>query len=318
VAVLQLVEQGKLNLDADIDTYLAFPVRNPAFDKTAITLRMLLGLTSTIHDAALNPYFTTVDPIQPLPGDSTVTLATFLGDYLKVGGKDYSTADNFQTDENGKAIEPGTSLGYSDVGVALAAYIVEVVAKQPFDQYCKANIFTPLLMKDSAWHLQDLDKARLATGHGYDGQDYYAYKWYGYPYYAATTFYTTAGDYARVLMMMIGKGKLDAATVLKPESVALLTAPAFPKIQDDTYGLGWAESQTAALEGPIFGNEGGDYGFTSEGWFDPATKTGVVILGNGSTALDSYLNDPTDPDPDIDAAYSVLTDIIDASFAELQ
>ena len=50
VGIMQLVEQGKIDLDADVSDYLGFALRNPNYPDTAITCRMLLSHTSGIRD----------------------------------------------------------------------------------------------------------------------------------------------------------------------------------------------------------------------------------------------------------------------------
>ena len=67
IGVMRLVEQGKLDLDADVARTLGWPLRNPAFPDRAITLRHLLGHTSGLTD--------TVDYVLPLDADMAVVLA---------------------------------------------------------------------------------------------------------------------------------------------------------------------------------------------------------------------------------------------------
>lgn len=50
IGLMELVEQGKINLDHDVSEYLGFPLRNPDFPTTPITVRMLLNHTSTLRD----------------------------------------------------------------------------------------------------------------------------------------------------------------------------------------------------------------------------------------------------------------------------
>jgi CubicO group peptidase (beta-lactamase class C family) len=118
-AVMQLVEQGKTNLDADINQYLDFKIPEP-FGKP-ITMRNLMthtpGFEETIRDLI------TVDP------KHTRSLRDYLVDH-----------------EPKEIFRPGTTGAYSNYGATLAGYIVQRVSGQPFDDYIEQHIFVPLGM----------------------------------------------------------------------------------------------------------------------------------------------------------------------------
>jgi CubicO group peptidase (beta-lactamase class C family) len=134
VAAMKLVEQNLIQLDDDINQYLPFTVKNPNFPNDKITLRMLLTHTASISD----------DPVELLDlscygTDCTMSLEQYLREVLLSTGK-YFSPEIFLNKK------PGTTNEYSNVGSALVGYLVERVAKTPFDVYCKNTIFTPLNM----------------------------------------------------------------------------------------------------------------------------------------------------------------------------
>jgi CubicO group peptidase (beta-lactamase class C family) len=121
-AVMQLVEQGKLDLDADINTYLDF--RIPDTYPQPITLRYLMTHTSGIEDRWL---------------ESLTTDASEL-----VSEREW-LVDNFP----GRVRPPGEAAGYSNYNAMLGGYIVARVSGEPYDQYIQKHIFDPLGMTHS-------------------------------------------------------------------------------------------------------------------------------------------------------------------------
>jgi CubicO group peptidase (beta-lactamase class C family) len=105
VAMMALGDDGAVALDDPIDAYLPFPVRNPKFPATPITVRMLLTHTSSIADGpkSFDSY---------VRGDSPIPLETFLDGYLTPGGATYDP-DNFLD------TAPGERYEYSNEGTAL-------------------------------------------------------------------------------------------------------------------------------------------------------------------------------------------------------
>lgn len=122
-AVMQLVEQGKLDLDADVNTYLDFPI--PATYPAPIRLKHLMSHSAGFEDRA---FFFARDPGELLP----------LGQYL---------ARNTPK----RVRPPGILSAYSNYGAALAGYIVERVARKPFAHYVADHIFAPLQMRHSSF-----------------------------------------------------------------------------------------------------------------------------------------------------------------------
>jgi len=121
-AVMQLVEQGKLDLDKDVNTYLDFKI--PDYDGKPITLRQIMTHTAGFEEAIKGLIFS--DPAHLLP----------LGDYLKRWTPK-------------RVFAPGTTPAYSNWATSLAGYVVERVSGEKFDDYCDKHIFAPLGMTNS-------------------------------------------------------------------------------------------------------------------------------------------------------------------------
>ena len=141
VSVMQLVEQGKLDLDADVNRYLDFQIR-PAFNKP-ITLRNLMTHTGGFEEV-MNDLIVT-DPKK----------AVSLRDYLV-------------HNQPRRLFPPGEIPAYSNYGVGLASYIVQRASGQPFEQYAEEHIFTPLGMTHSSFHQPLENRLQYTDSLGYN------------------------------------------------------------------------------------------------------------------------------------------------------
>jgi CubicO group peptidase (beta-lactamase class C family) len=123
-AVMQLVQAGKLNLDADVNTYLDFKI--PPRDGKPITLRNLMTHTPGFAETA--KYLIEFGEKQPKP------LGKILSRWVPE-----------------RIYAPGTMPAYSNYGASVAGYIVERVSGEPFDQYIQRHIFAPAGMAHSTF-----------------------------------------------------------------------------------------------------------------------------------------------------------------------
>lgn len=201
VSVMQLAEQGRLNLDTDVNRYLDFQIR-PAFNQP-VTLRNLMthtgGFEETINDIILN------DP------KSAVSLRDFL-----------------IRNQPERIYPPGKIPAYSNYGVGLASYIVQRVSGEPFEQYVQRHIFTPLGMTHSSFQ-QPLDKRLQYT----DSQGYgesTTKPSIGFELFnpvGAGGISSSATDMGRFGQALLNGGELDGHRILQPETLALMWTPQF-------------------------------------------------------------------------------------------
>ncbi len=147
VAVLQLVEKGVVDLDADVNSYLPFAVRHPRFPHRPITVRMLLdhrsGLVAFPHqfDWDTECMFS---PRDRPPCDTDLPRMS-LGEYIQASLRS-------ETPESGDLMwsqEPGTGFRYSVGAYPLLRYLVERVSRQSFSEFMRENLFAPLKMTSS-------------------------------------------------------------------------------------------------------------------------------------------------------------------------
>ena len=139
-AVMQLVEQGKIDLDRDINDYLDFKI--PATYSKPVTMRNLMTHTGGFEEAIQGL-------ITSNPKD-----ASSLGEYLK-------------THQPERVFPPGVTPAYSNYGASLAGYIVQRVSGMPFDDYIEKNIFQPLDMQHSTFRQPLPDSLKPLMPDGY-------------------------------------------------------------------------------------------------------------------------------------------------------
>ena len=291
VALLRAQELGKLKLDDPINKYLPFKVYNPRFPTAEITIRQLANHTSSLADNEiylkkgyvlkanqhLAPLKTQLEDEQVLnPADSAVALPVFLRNYLSATGR--WRKDNCFTQH-----KPGDIFEYSNVGAALAAYVIEIATGQEFSAFTRKHILRPLKMSASGWRFDQVNFANYATL--YHKPDT-AFAYYTLITYPDGNFITSAHDLARFLTELL-KGYAGHGTILSEASyrelfTARLTAANFSKRSDknpygDTYN--YSVFMGFSVAGNI-GHTGGDPGVSTCMFFDPKTRIGRLLIVN--------------------------------------
>jgi CubicO group peptidase (beta-lactamase class C family) len=294
IAVMRLVEQGKLNLDADVSDLLGYRLRNPAFPDTPITLRMLLSHKSSLTDR--------LDYTLPLDGDMRSVLA------------DPKAWDS--------AHAPGTFFRYTNFNFPVVAAVMERATGERFDRMMSRLVLKPLRLH-ACYQWDTCDDRTIARGvilyragqpirddnHGKrpacpvspasDGSCDLS-RWRaganGAIFAPQSGLHISMHDLARVGRMLLNRGKLGGVRLLSPASVKLMETPAWTYDGSNgdigngwvcSYGLGMfliATPQTGCHD-DLFGDGkrrvghlGDAYGLKSGLWIDPATNTGVAYF----------------------------------------
>ncbi len=207
-AVMQLVEQGKLDLDADVNTYLK-DFKIDATYPQPVTLRNVLTHTAGFEDGAVG-YLFAAKAEDLLPLDEWV--AAHPPARVRPPTTDFSD---------------GTHASYSNWATALAGHIVEVVSGQSFDDYVAQHIFQPLGMERSTFGepLPDSLAPRMSGGYTFEAG---GFKSHGFEFIHAAgpagSLTATASDMARFMLAHLQDGALGEARILKPETAQLMHA----------------------------------------------------------------------------------------------
>jgi CubicO group peptidase (beta-lactamase class C family) len=271
IALMQLYDKGLFQLDDDINLYLPFKVVNPNHPEIPISFKMLLNHTASISDkpyASYNFYCWNFD--------CPTALGDFMRDYFVPSASKYSN-QNFYT------YKPGEQANYSNMGFALIGYLIEVIAKKPFDTYCRENIFNPLGMDKTEWRLANTPLNELAIP--YSPTITSSTPHFTFPDYPNGGLRTTVLDLSKILRVIAMKGELNGERILKSETVTLMQKETSTiKRGSITFhpGLGMYYRKVGTLN--LYGHSGGEQGTTTDMLLDIDTGVGAIVFTNTGTA----------------------------------
>ncbi|MBE1874668.1 serine hydrolase domain-containing protein, partial [Myceligenerans pegani] len=201
-AVMQLVERGDLDLDADVSEYLDFEIdRN--FDAD-LTLRHLLSHTPGFEER----------------------IAGLIGS----GDRPADLRDALVTDPPEQVYAPGTTPAYSNYGNALAGYIVERVSGKTFEDYVDDHIFEPLGMASSTFRqpLPGELRDRVSQGYADASGSAQPFEIVGTPPAGALS--SSANDMARFMLAQLGAVP-ERDLLLRDETRELMYSPALTEAE---------------------------------------------------------------------------------------
>lgn len=257
LAIMQLVEAGKIELDAPVQTYLPwFRVADPTAS-AQITVRQLLNQTS---------------------GFSTAT------------GRDEFAASDLSDDAIENSVRrltnvalnssPGTTFEYSNVNYTILGFIVQTVSGQTYESYVQEHIFDPLEMQHSFTSQDEAIQDGMAEGH---------VMWFGIPFAKDVPFnrghlpsgyqICSVENMAHFLSAQLNGGRFGDISVLSPEGIAAMHQPAVPtETPEDSYSMAWHIG--AINEMPAVYHEGDNANFQTFLMMVPEIKLGVAVMIN--------------------------------------
>jgi CubicO group peptidase (beta-lactamase class C family) len=255
-AVMQLVEQGDLDLDADVQQYLDFDLDTP---KGAVTLRHLLTHTAGFEEV----------------------IAGLIG----TPGSEKTLREAVSEAPPAQVFVPGTTPAYSNYGATLAGYVAERVSGVPFADLLQQDVFDRAGMTSSSFAQPlpaDLD-ARLAHGYPDDSKPAVATEVVNAAPAGAMS--ATATDMARFMLAQLGDLPDDQA-LLQPDTLAEMHHPALDAddlgtlVAGQRMDLAFFDDSTPGLA--AFGHDGDTQVFHSAMRMFPEHDTGIFLSMNGS------------------------------------
>ena len=211
-AVMQLVEQGKLDLDADVNTYLDFKI--PARDGRPVTLRLIMthraGFEETIRDLLTF-------------GNASPVLGEVVKRYVPP-----------------RIWDPSEGPGYSNYATAVAGYIVQRVSGLTYEDYIQQHILAPLDMRHSTFRQPLPAEMRSSMAKGYE-----TWKEPGGGYEIvsmapAGALASTGEDMAHFMLAHLQLGRYGDGQILKPETAQLMQTTitkALPDLNGNALGF---------------------------------------------------------------------------------
>ena len=252
-AAMQLVEQGKLDLDAGVDRYVDFPVN----EGKRLTLRNLMTHTSGYEETVRNIIVT--DP------------------------KRFAELREFLIENQPhRLFPPGTIPGYSNYSVGLGSYIVQRVSGERFEDYVAAHIFAPLGMTHSTFYQPPPKALAGLPSEGYPSST--RKPAIGFELFSpagAGGISSSAADMGRFGRMLLNGGELDGRQIIKRETLNEMWKPQFRvSEQQPPIGLGFYQTWRNQLK--WIGHQGDLVAFHSLFFVEPEQKLVLFISYNSA------------------------------------
>jgi len=255
-AVMQLVEEGKIDLHADVNTYLPANLKIPATYPQPVTMENLMTHTAGFEEVSISS-MTVYDPkdIQPL-GTALAQTAP------------------------ARVWPPGQVWSYSNWGAGLAGYIVQEVSGIPFNQYVKEKIFTPLGMNNTTIE-QPVPSPlveNVSKTYAYNNGTFTQTKDYFIGVPPGGAIHSTAGDMAKFMIAQLQNGTYNGARILNTSTAQDMHRAHFTPDAYTSLGLGFFignENNESSIS-----HGGATNYFYSECMLWPDSNTGLFVSYN--------------------------------------
>jgi CubicO group peptidase (beta-lactamase class C family) len=289
IAVMQLWEQGLVELDAPANDYLrGFKLVPAKAGFRPATLRHLLTHTAGVR-AVRGP----TDLLRPT-----------LGWGSRVGHPAPALAEHYRGGLR-VDVEPGTKWAYSNHGFATLGQIVEDVSGLRLDRYFREHLFGPLGMESSELVRSERVRPRLATGYALSSGGLKAVTDFEVVTTGGGAVYSTTSDMARYVSALLGGGTNEHGCVLKPETLARMFEPHYqPDPRIPGMGLGFFRNEVGGHR--TTGHDGIWKGFLSDMVLAPDDGIGVLAFANTGP-----FNPRGAPTPAANALLRLLLDLPD-------
>src|SRR5437588_5028721 len=253
-AVMQLVEQGKLDLDRNVNDYLDFKV--PDTFSQPITLRNIMTHTSGFGETADDLFVPDVKDL--------TSLRTYVVNHMPK-----------------RIFPPGVTPAYSNYATTLAGYIVERVSGKPFDQYINEIIFTPVGMQHTTFDQPLPENLKPLMSNGYKLASAPAGKYEVVQAWPAGSVSTSATDMTHFIIAHLQNGEYKGARILKPETAQLMHSRQFAAHPDmNAMALGFYEETRNGHR--IIGHAGDTEYFHSDLHLIPDAGVGFFVSYNSA------------------------------------
>ncbi|CAA9335661.1 MAG: Beta-lactamase class C-like and penicillin binding proteins (PBPs) superfamily [uncultured Cytophagales bacterium] len=261
-AILQLMEQGKLDIEQKLVTYLPyFKLADKRYRD--ITLKQILNHTSGMPD------------VEDYQWEQAVS--------------DEGAAERWTRSLTKKKLRaaPGKEFYYSNLAYDVLADVVAKVSGTSFEHYVKENLLAPLQMHTSSFLLSDISPALRTSPHSGIPLSVNRVYPYNRMHAASSTMNSNVVDLSHWIMANLNKGVYQDKQVLSPQSIALMQTPSFTVDvkANRRIGLNWF---IVAYQGEtLLHHDGADEGYVSTLYLVPSRNIGFVLLFN-SDEVNSY------------------------------
>lgn len=270
VRAMQLVEEGSLDLDEPVGTYLGYEVPHPAYPAVPISTRMLMT-----HVSGLEDDFVTLGMATYMT-DPPMTLDEFTRAYALVGGALYS--------ERNWLAEPGTSRSYCNAGYGVVGQVLERAGGALYSEQARTAIFERIDMDGAGFFLREVVPTRLATPYGWSGRRYTPLTQSGAAFYPATSLRVSITGLARYAQMLLRGGEIDGTRILSEASVADMLTIQYPSISS---GQALAFYERGVNGNRYIGHSGSTFGGSTQMLLSRSGTHAILLISNS----DAYVRE---------------------------
>jgi CubicO group peptidase (beta-lactamase class C family) len=265
-ALVQLSEDGDINLDAEVSTLAPEVAIDNAWELTdPVRVIHLLEHTSGFDDMHFNEVYNRDHP------------------------PDMPLADALRVNPRSRVVRwrPGTRMSYSNPGYAVAGYILEKVTGEKFEDRIAGHIFKRAGMESSSFYLTPADYPKLSKGYADRVGPPVPYS----PIYLrpAGNLHTTAADLGRFVHLLLNWGETEDDVVVDPEYLSNMEHPRTTIASVAGLQAGYGSGIVSlSIEGyPMLGHSGGIEGFSSLYAYSTSRDVGFVVLMNATFSGDA-------------------------------
>lgn len=260
--LMRLVEEGRIDLDAPLDTYVpGFSIHSRFPGGEPMTLRHILAHRSGLpRNACRYGFGWETGP------DAVERLADALQDCFL-------------------AYPVGNRYKYSNIGYVTVGYIIQAQRGHAFPAHMRDELLLPIGMASSAFYSTDLPAgSELALGYEFYHGEYYPYAQADVGNIPSSNLYATPGDLAIFVKFLFRGGEANGAQLIRPDTLQAMFADQYSRPADpQRMGLGWRLGRMADGEPLVWHDGGAAEGTGSLIAMLPERKLGVVLVGNATT-----------------------------------
>lgn len=251
VAILQLVDRGLLDLDANVNVYLDELQVPHTFDEP-VRVRHLLTHTAGFDQIGLDRHIESPDATRPP--------AEWLAENLV------------------RIRPPGEISAYDTYAITLAGYLVEAVSGLAYEEYLRQNVFAPLAMHRSGIRIPPALVSDVALGYGFAGE-WEVLSWEYMNTNPASSVNSTAVDMAHLNLMLLGEGRFQGRRVLSEEHAKAMVTRQYTNHPDQPgYSYTLFENQWNGIT--TFSHAGSMAGYAAMLYLVPEHELGIFISAN--------------------------------------
>jgi CubicO group peptidase (beta-lactamase class C family) len=290
--MLMLVDQGKLDIDADINTYLPFPVDNPHLDNEIITVRNIAS-----HSASIADYYDTSSYAENK--DTDISLQDHVKSLLLPSGEQYADGAHYLTQS------PGNYRKYSNLAAGVAGVMVENISARSLNEYTREVLFTRTGAPSASWLLHDLVLTDIATPYEVKQcipflplcadtespelntliskvfnppqkfKHYQAYPHFGNPQYPDGGIRISIKELASLTTALLNNKDINGHSLLSKDSYTEMFNRQLDSSLSEGQRFFWRDNSMG-----LTGHMGSDLGVFTALYFDIKSKTGFIVLMN--------------------------------------